>query len=253
MLNQSVWWMCITLEVSLLARGMRARLLQTFPLFYSYIFLVLITDLISTPIYRYHASVYPSFYWATELLLAATSYGVLAEIYSQSLKNYPGVARFFRILLLIMFFAVATKVVASSLSTAHMSFGRAVADLGRNVRELQAVLLCGLLGLFAYYKIAAEKNLRGLVVGYSLVVTSEVVTLTFAFYPAAGFDLFMRKIEPVIYGVCLLIWLSALWVSQPEVAPEVPCGIERDYERLSRETRMAVIRARAHVARAVRS
>lgn len=252
MLNHLVWWACISLEVLLLVRGVRARLLQTFPLFYCYILLVLLVDLISTPVYAYYPLAYPLFYWTTELFLAAISYGVLVEIYNQSLESYPGVARFFRIFLLIVFLGVALKVSAGSLISVRASFGHAVAELERNLRQLQAVLLCCLLGLFIYYKIVLGRNLRGLVVGYSLVVGGEVIMLTFAFYPAAGFDPLMRKIEPIVYATCLFIWLSTLWASHRATLSDLPCGIEEDYEHLCQETRMMLVRARAHLARAAR-
>jgi hypothetical protein len=252
MVDRLVWWACISLEVLLLIRAMRGRSLQTFPLFYCYILLVLTIDLISTPVYICYPSAYPLFYWTTELFLAAISYGVLVEIYNQSLKNYPGVGRFFRIFLLVMFFVAAIKVSAASLTSVPVSFGHAVAELERSLRQLQAVLLCCLLGLFVYYKIAVGKNLRGLIIGYSLVVSTEVIMLAFAFYPAAGFDPLMRKIEPMLYAISLFIWLSALWASRSEAATGLPCRIEEDYERLSRETRMMLVRARAHLARAAR-
>lgn len=247
-----VWWVCISLEVMLLVRAVRGRLFPTFPLFYCYILLVLIIDLMSGPVYVYYPALYPSFYWATELVLAAVSCGVLLEIYNQSLKTYPGVARFFRVLLLVVFLAVAIRVGMGSWGSLHISFGRTVAELERNLRQLQGILLCCLLGLFVYYKIAIGKNLRGLVFGYTLFIAADLITLTFIAHPATGLSLLMRKIEPILYALALFIWLWALWESRAQAASEAPCGIEKDYEHLSQETRLMLVRARAHLARAVR-
>ena len=252
MLNQSVWCLCIVLEGVLLVRATRANLLKKFPLFYTYIAWVLAKDLLSIPIYAHYPSFYASFYWATELLLAAISYGVLMEIYNQSLKNYPGVARFFRIFLLTAFLVIAAKVCIGSLSSLHLSFGRTVAELERNLRQVQAVLLSCLLILFVYYKIPVGRNLRGLVLGYSLFIGADVVTLTFIAHPATGFAPFMRQIQPLFYAISLIIWSLALWASKPEVAAEAPCGIEQDYEHLAQETKMVLLRARTHLARATR-
>jgi hypothetical protein len=252
MFNQISWGVCIVLEGLLLVRGARANLFQKFPLFYCYISWVLTKDLLSIPIYTHIPSLYPSFYWVMAFLLAAMSYGILMEIYNQSLKNYPGVAKFFRIFLLIMFVVIAAKVSMGSLDNAHVSFGRVVADLERNLRQLQAVLLCWLLFIFLYYKIVVGKNLRGLVLGYSLLIATDLIALTFISHPATGFAALMREAVPVFYALSLAVWLSALWASRPDAVTDVPCGIEEDYERLSEETRIMLIRARAHIARVAR-
>jgi hypothetical protein len=250
--NQIVWGVCIVLEILLLVRAARASLFKRFGLFYAYIASVLLKDLLSIPIYTHLPSLYGSFYWTMAVLLAAVSYGVLMEIYNQSLKNYPGVAKFFRVFLVIMFLVIAAKVIAGSFADTHQPFGRVVAELERNLRQLQGILLCCLLALLVYYKIAVGKNLRGLLLGYCLLIGTEIITRTFAFNPASGFDAVMRKVEPAFYAASLLIWTFTLWASRPEVVADSSCGIAQDYGRLAQETRMILDRARAHLARAAR-
>lgn len=80
MWNQFVWWACIGLEGLLLFRAARTRLFKRFPLFYFYVFCVLASDIFSLAIYDHYSRLYFSFYWATEFLLAALSYGVIVEI-----------------------------------------------------------------------------------------------------------------------------------------------------------------------------
>jgi hypothetical protein len=252
MFNLSVWSVCMVLEGLLLVRAVRTNLFGKFPLFFCYIACVLAKDLLSTPIYRYYRSSYGSFYWAAELLLAVISYGVLVEIYTQSLQNYPGVARFFRALLLVMLLAIAIKVGVGSFGYAHPSPVHVIADLERNLRWLQAALLVGLLGLFVYYKIPMGGNLRGLVLGYALFVGADVITLTFMAHPAAGLALLVRKIEPLFYTMSLIIWSITLWAPGAEAVSDGSWGIEEDYEHLAREARMMLLRARTHLARGTR-
>jgi hypothetical protein len=251
MVNQLIWGFCILLEGLLLVRAWRGGLLARFPLFYSYISWVLLKDLLGIPIYA-HPTLYVSFYWTAEFLLAAFSYGVLVEIYGQSLKNYPGVARFFKILLTTIFFVIAARV-SIGLSANWLSFARAIGDLERNLRQLQAVLLCCLLFLFVYYKIPAGKNLRGLMFGYVLFIGTDVITLTFMAHPGTALDQWMRQFEPAFYAVSLIIWLVTLWASRPEIAADAACGIEQDYQHLAQETKLILVRAREHLARTARS
>jgi len=252
MLQQVVWSVCIILEGLLLAQGARVNLLNEFPLFYVYVACVLAKDLVSAPLYGHYPSFYISFYWTTECLLAAISYGVLTEIYNQSLKKYPGAARFFKVLLFVVFIAIATHVAVSSLTATDPSVMRAIADLGRDLRQLQAVLLVCLLSLLAYYKIPMGKNLRGLLLGYALFIGADVITLTFIAHPATGFGSLMRGIDLLSYVAALVIWSISLWAPSPKLERSAPSKIEDDYQHLALETRTILLRARTHLARAGR-
>ncbi|MGC1105838.1 MAG: hypothetical protein WA876_04805, partial [Candidatus Acidiferrales bacterium] len=67
-----------------------------------------------------------------------------------------------------------------------------------------------------------------------------------------GFAPLMRKVEPLLYAVSLMIWSLTLWASSPETVTGISCGIEQDYEHLAQETKMKLLRARTHLARAAR-
>src|SRR5690348_1054975 len=250
MFNELVWSLCIATEAALLVRAARTGMFKRFPVFFLYVACVLAKDLLSIPIYDHLPSVYPTFYYTAELILAAIGYGILVEIYRQSLKHYPGVNRLFTNFFAMVFLVI---VIGVSVGSSASSFGRVVAELEQDLRQSQAILLCFLLTLFMYYRVAVGKNLRGLVTGYSLLVSTEVMMLALALRPRTGLSAFMRAAEPVFYALSLLIWLAALWNPQPETAPAVPCGIERDYERLAAATRTMLARARAQLAKVARA
>jgi hypothetical protein len=252
MWSQFVWWACIGLEALLLVRVVKTRLFKRFSLFYAYVGCVLATDLLSVVIYSHNPRFYFLFYWVTEFLLAVISYGVIVEIYNLSLKNYPGVARFVRVLLLFIFLAVGVKVSVNLFGNAGIALPFAIGDLERTLRQMQALLLCCLLALFVYYKIPANRNLRGLIFGYSLFIGANVILVTFITHPSTGVAAMMRDIEPFVYAISLLIWSAALWTSSPEPVLLGAQGIERDYEYLARETRTMLLRARAQLMRATR-
>lgn len=250
MLNQLVWSLCIGTEAALLVRLARTGMFKRFTVFFLYLACVLAKDLLSIPIYSHLPSVYAAFYYTAELILAALGYGVLVEIYRRSLEHYPGVARFFTICFAVVFLAV---IIGLGVGSSVSPFARVVAELEQDLRQSQAIMLCCLLALFMYYRITFGRNLRGLVTGYSLLVGSQVITLTFALSVRTGFGAFMREAEPVFYALSLLIWLVALWVPQREITPVMPCGIERDYERLAAATRTMLLRARAQLGKMARA
>lgn len=253
MFKDLIWFACIGLEALLLASGARATLWRRLPLFYTYIACVLIKDLLSIPIFDRAPSLYSSFYWGMALLLAVVSYGVLVEIYNQLLSGYPGVASFLRISLVIAFFAIVAKTTAGAFGGGSITFGHTVAALERDLRQLQAALISVLIALLLYYKVGIGKGLRELLVGYSLLIAAQVIAQAFEFLPTSGFAPLMREAEPVLYAVTLVIWLVALWSSAPEVAPQVLCGIEKDYGRLALATKMMLDQARRHLMRASRT
>lgn len=250
--SHPVWSLSVALEALLLIRAARTGLLRNFPLFYSYILCVLVVDLISTPVYMHYPSVYGSFYWSTELLVAIISYGVLIEIYNQSLQNYDGVARFFKVLLFIIFCVASTRVAITSLADSGKGFARAVADLEGDVRQIQVLLLCCLLILFVYYKVSIARNLRGLILGYGLFLSTDSISSAFIAHPANGLAPLMRKVEPAFYALSLVIWVTSLWVSHTESNSERSRELEQDYEYFASATRTMLLRARTHLVRASR-
>jgi hypothetical protein len=252
MWNQLVWWACIGLEALLLIRAGQTKLFRQFPAFYSYVCCVLLIDLLAIPLFKVSPGIYLSFYWSAEFLTAVLGYGVIVEIYNSSLINYPGVARFARILLLIIFLAVAAKVSVNLFSNSEIAFPRAIADLERSLRQMQAFLFCCLLVLFVYYKIPTNRNLRGLILGYALFIAVNVIAVTFIAHPATGFAVLMRHIEPFIYAISLIIWSATLWSRSPEPVLQNAPEIQKDYEYLARETRTMLLRARTHLMRATR-
>jgi hypothetical protein len=252
MFNQAIWWTCISLEVLLLVRSGSTKLLKKFPVFYSYLAVVLVTDLLAILIYRNFPRAYGTFYWSEEFLTAMVGYGVIAEIYNRSLKNYPGVAKFTRYFIFGILFVIAAKTGADLLSNSSISLTHAAAEMQRDLRNMQAILIVSFLGLFLYYQIPISRNLQGLIFGYALFTASIVIGLTFVSHPQSGFALLMRKLEPIVYVVSLMIWSIALWSPSPEPAVSTNCGIERDYKSLVQETRSMLLRARTHLVRTAR-
>lgn len=227
-------------------------MLKRFPIFYSYVGCVLIIDATAIPLVHTSPKAYFLFYWSSEFLTAVLGYALIIEIYHLSLKRFPGVARLVKLLLVVVFLGILVKSCAGLLANANVTLPYAIGDLERTLRQLQAVMLGCLLIIFAYYRIPASSNLRGIILGYSLFVAVDVVSVTIITHPATGFAALIRSVEPAVYGVSLLIWTASLWNPSARVAFEETPGTESDYLQLARATRMLLIRARAQLLRAVR-
>lgn len=248
MLVYLIWWGGIALGALLLVRAFKESLLRKYPLFYSYIAWALLVELAGFYLYRARPGSYQKFYWGAELVSILAAYGVILEIYKRALENYPGPARRAQSLLLFVLFVTAARVVVNTLSSPSRSWVHAIAELGRNLRNVQGALLIVMLALFGYYRIPAGRNLRGLICGYGFFIATTISSLAFRARLRNELSLLMQKLQPVLYLIALLIWCVALWSYQPEPQPDP----ELDYPRLVRQTRALLARAFTYVWRVIR-
>lgn len=249
-----IWWSTIALEVVILARGIHARLAEKYWLFYAYIACILISDIIRLCCYQLTPNLYPDLYWQTELVTIIASYAVILEIFRQSVRHNPGVARLTRNLLAIVFCLTLTYALLNLLQDGFTSsLPRATADIGRYFRYVEGALLLGMLALFTRYRIPLGRNVLGLIVGNALWVGVNVVNLAFWSLPGNGFSAPLRKLRTATYLVALTIWCATLWSAQPDPVQPAENEIERDYEILAAKTRAVLARTSNRLVRAVKS
>ena len=248
----AIWWVGTSLAALILARGVVAGNLSKYPLFFSYIGCVLLTDIVSLACYEFAPDFYRQLYWPTELATIVASYAVIVEIFRQSLRHNPGIARGGQKLLLATL-ALAVSYAATDLL--HGEFGnvtRAVAEVGRDVRYIEGALLLLLLWLFVRYRISLGPNLLGLIIGYSFWVGLNVINLALVFLPDNAFSALARRLEPMVYVTTLTIWCVALWSRRPEPVQPTHGAIERDYDLLATKTRSVMARTSNRLVRAMR-
>ena len=247
MLTQAIWWSSFILEALLIYRCFAANLRTAFPIFYSYIATVLVTNLSQFYVYEFRPTFFTEWYWVTEIFFAIIGYGIIFELYDRVLARFQGVARFVKGILISALFVA----VISTFATAWSLHGL-TSRLENNIRLIQAVLLVALMFLLRHYRIPVAKSTKGILLGYGLYV--GFVTIQSVFLATFG-DRFLevfRRLNPLVYLSSLIIWSSSLWSSYPERAIEIPREIEQDYDSLVAATRMTLARARAYVARGAR-
>ena len=240
--TNAIWWVATSLAALILIRGVLAGNSSKYPLFYWYIGCVLLTDIVSMVCYQFAPNFYRPLYWPTELATIVASYAVIVEIFRQSLRHSPGIARRGQKLLLAAF-GLAVAYAATDLF--HGQFGdatRSIAEVGRDLRYIEGGLLVLLLWLFARYRILLGPNLLGLIIGYSFWVGVNVINLALVFLPNNEFSVLGRRLEPITYVATLTIWCVALWSSRPEPLQPREGAIERDYDVLAANTRSILAR-----------
>src|SRR5579864_4977478 len=81
MLTLSIWLCGILLEMLLLFRGFRTKLVRRYPLFYSYILYVLLQSLVRYFVYNERHSLYDTVYWITQFLAVAIGCVVVFDVF----------------------------------------------------------------------------------------------------------------------------------------------------------------------------
>lgn len=235
----------IAAEAFLVVRSIHAQFYRKYLAFYIYLTVVLLVDLLRFSVLTLHPSVYGPFYWYTEFLHAGFGYAVILEISKHALSSSPGVARIARAFLRGVLGVVILRVALHSISGPIWSTAATSAELERDMRTVQAILLAGIIALLAYYLVPIGRNLIGIIFGYSAYIYASVISLGFGSLPAYGLRPGWRLVQPIAYLAALLIWSYALWSYYPNPKRETESKIDRDYRLITQQTRRAISRARS--------
>lgn len=252
MLTEILWWTGNASMALVLARAIKGKFFTKYLIFYIYLSHVLVLALVRFYFFVFKSTTYRTLYWYTEFFSLAIGYCVIWEIYNQALAAYPGSLQIARGLVLATFIVVVAKVFINRLTGTLWELEATVLDLERNLRTVQATLLVVVVVVLRYYMIPIGRNLRGIILGYGVFVSTLVINNTLWSQFGDRFQLWLQYSQSVAYQIALLIWCLTLWFYHPNPVPEANIEIERDYEWLSVRTAQAVSRARAQVLRGVR-
>ena len=237
MLSLVTWWAGIFLDTAILFRAFRCRIFAKFPYFYTYFTCIVIVDLTRYFVYTHNASAYRDWYWSTQFLSVAIGYGVIIEILRQALAHYPGAARFGSRILWMSFFAVLAYIAYKSMTFTNWSAAATGAELERDLRTVQALVLAGILILISHYRIELGRNLKGIIAGYGMFIAFSVVNLAVQAYAGPSFQGMLRGFQSYSFFVPQFVWVAALWSYSPAPATPPDGRLESDYESFSRWTK----------------
>jgi hypothetical protein len=252
MFSLAVWLATLALESLLLYRAARCRFLAKYVLFYSYVGFVLCLSSVRLVIYCVEPTFYRSFYWHTQSLSVLVGCMVVWEIYRRALGRFPGAARMARNLLLLVLLVVVAKVLANTPNVLAGWLTGTTAELERNLRAVQAVMLMGLVAVIASYRIPLGRNLWGMLLGYGLFVGTSVINLTLRVLLGDSFQTAWQYLQPLLYLTVLCVWCVMLWSYQATPLPKTDPRIEHDYQLLAAATKKSLLRARAYLGRGMR-
>jgi hypothetical protein len=251
MLTMTIWCIGTCLEVLLLWRGLRQRLFSRFPVFYFYLSFVTLNEFVRMWVYRWRPHTYFEVYWITQYVGLALGCGMLFEIYRVALRSFPGAAKMTRYLLLVVFIAILTRTLTLPSGDLIAWLASSSLVLERDLRIVQALAIFALVSLFLWYAIPFGKNLKGILIGYSLFVGMSILQYAMWRYSWDRIRPFWVYAETASYLLVLGVWAQAMWTAQTiSNADKIAFT---DYDVLAASTRNQFRRALARLGWAARA
>jgi hypothetical protein len=253
MQTMAIWWMGTGLVLLLLLRGYRGKLFRHFPVFYSYLVYVAAHDVLRISVYRWAPRHYFKVYWVTQFLSLAIGSGIIFEIYRVALRAFPGAARMSRYGLSVVFGAVFARTILARSGDFFPWLASSCLMLERNLRVVQALAILTLVALFLWYAIPFGRNLKGILIGYSVFIGVSITQFVLWVNHWNPIQSFWSSAESISYLVVLAIWTVMLWNFQPAPALQPAARLESDYELILAATRDQFRRTLARLGWAARA
>src|SRR5215475_114836 len=245
MLDYSLWFATILLELVLLWRSLRGDYFKRYPIFYSYICFVLLQSIARFTVYQLKPDWYPSVYWFTEFVAIIAGCSVVFEFCRLALKSYPGVAKMARVGLVGAFLFTFSKVLFTGAQGAEGWTPALTFLLERDIRFVQIAATAILVAIVLLYRISMSRNLRGIVLGYGFYLGTVVTNLTFLGAFGERVQSAASRIQASSYLATLLIWTVALWSYDP--VANMLTGETKSYCEICEETNEQLAQSKSAV------
>jgi hypothetical protein len=254
MMGLSIWLVGIALELILIVRGVQQGLLRRYPIFYSYIAFVVVTDILFFFVHPFATrESYLRLYWVIEFLGLLYGCLVFFEFYRVALTPYPGTARMARGLLALLFVVAIVKTAIKTLNAPLGWMNATPAQVEGLLRVCELLAILALTILFLSYSIPFGKNLRGILIGYGFFVSWSVICLALVDAGVAKSDSFWSYTFSLSYVISVVVWTVHLWSYQPNPVPDRTLPLEQEYQRIAAATQRRLHDARGYLTKAVGS
>jgi len=253
--TQIVWLGGLFLEGVILIRSIQGKSFAKYSLFYVYIASVLVTSAALWVIYVYIAkpSVNVAVYWPAQYITLALGCGVIFEISRHVFAHRVSLDRLARWTMLATFGLIFLLVAVHAFLLPQWNVAANTADLERDLRVAQAIVLMTIIFLTGYYRIEIGKNVRGMILGFGVYVGASVLSLTVRVFIGPRFGTAWQIIQSSAYFAALAIWAVALWSFEPERPSKPPSdsgdGSGAGYQALADQTQEILVSIGDHLDR----
>ncbi|HXN21084.1 MAG TPA: hypothetical protein VN875_22340 [Candidatus Binatus sp.] len=220
--TQFVWLAGILLEGVILIRAIYGKFLTKYYLFYLYIASVFLGSIFLYVVDIVIHARLGRLYWSVNFMTLSLGCGVIFEISRQVFAHRVTLDRVARWSMAITFGAIFFLVSVHAFLLPQWNPTTNSADLERDLRIAQAIVLMTILFLAGYYRIETGKNIKGMILGLGVYVGASILSLSLRLLVGPAFDTAWSMIQSSSYLAALSIWAVALWSYDPGPAPRPP-------------------------------
>jgi hypothetical protein len=247
-----LWWGGILLEALIIARMWKNRVLRSYPFFGVYLGCVLFSSSSGYILSIMKPSAYTYWYWGWEFVCVLAGYCVVLELLENALASNAGPRKLARNAALLVFASVVGVTAFQWGVERGLHLISTSIEVERNLRTAELVLLAFIIGVILYYGIPVSRNLKGVLLGYGVVVAVVVMANAAASHSGQSFGTVFSMVRSYSYLAALLIWAGALWSYRSNPVPERPTALAADYDALANWTKGVLAGMRDYVRKAPR-
>lgn len=252
MLVAYLFWLAVmALEVVLVVRILRLRVVRQYPYFFGYLLVVWMSDLSRWVSYHHGSEYYPWVYWISESFTVVVGFLLVWEIFRHTFFAFPTIrqaASWFGLILVVFALVANGLLVLSGVAR----WDHPLLQVGRWLRLLQGAFLAAIIATARHYLLPLGRNIAGLAIGFGLFVS--VSAMSFVSLALLDIDLMeFSNAYAAAYLLALAIWVRALWVYAPNPRPGRGGDLEQDYERLNAAVVSLLMQVRTKLLRVVRA
>ncbi|HTD23292.1 MAG TPA: hypothetical protein VK738_11600 [Terriglobales bacterium] len=195
----------IVVVVVMLVRGLYRKL----PYFFAYAAFDVITTIVLSALQKHHPAVFFYGYWYGEVVSWVLALAVIYEIYASLLKDYAALQKLGAFLFWLMgavLVLVALWAAFNSPGSDTFRFVRAVLNLERSMRIVQAGLLVALFIFASFFGLSWKNYLFGIALGLALYVCSDLAVVAIRAYGGKMQHFSFTLLKPATYNLGALVW-----------------------------------------------
>jgi hypothetical protein len=216
-LYHTVWYLQPVLELALAAFFFRRKLHLRFPLFFSLVTYVFVTDLVLLGAHTFGYKTYFYAYWSINAVAVILSFAVIYELFTTMFGQHHGLKDFGSTLFQWAGVVVALMALLM-LSTGAGIKVKLIAAIIMNVQRAVMVMQVGLLLMLMFFMkhlgITVRHRVFGVILGFGTKATVELIILTQRARLGFG-DTTLNIIYMATFDVTLAIWLIYSFLKEP--------------------------------------
>ena len=213
-----IWLAAQALQLAILVAMYRRRIQNSYPAFFYYIILQVLSDPFLTLAQSRWPFTYYYVYWVTECLSVGLSLFVLQEVFRDAFRPFEALrdlsAILFRWAALVLLLVAGMSAVTTS-STSHMdALTGTIMMVDRNVQVMLCGLVFFLLMFTEYLGISRRHVMFGVGVGFGFFSSVHMLVTTAMTHPTVLHRATLSAINSGAYVIACLIWLA--YVAHPK-------------------------------------